>query len=85
MPESTTNINMPSVPLAEFYEMKGQLNGQDRELKALREEVADVKKDIRQLLEAVNRGKGGLWVAITMGSLVGGVITVVGEMLFRGH
>jgi hypothetical protein len=85
MPESTTNINMPSVPLGEFYEMKGQLNGQDRELKALREEVAEVKKDIRTLLEAVNRGKGGLWAAITIGSLIGGVITLLGEFFLRGH
>lgn len=65
--------------------MKGQLDGQDRELKALARELGDVKKDVKELLAVINRGKGGLWVAITLGSLLGGVVGVIGELLFRGH
>lgn len=82
---TTTNINMPTVPLSEFYQMKGQLDGQDREIKAVRAELGDMKKDIKELLAVVNRGKGGLWVAITLGSVLGGVVGVIGELLFRGH
>lgn len=65
------------VPIDVFWQMKAQLDAQDREL-------ADVKKDIRELLALANRGKGG-WVMLTaVGGLLGALITTAGEMFFHG-
>ena len=69
----------------QFYEMKAQLNSQDREIKDMREDMREIKKDIRDLLAIANKGRGGLWMAVTFGSLVGGIATVFVELFVKGH
>jgi hypothetical protein len=74
----------PGISIGEFYDMRAQLNAQDRELKALRLEVAEVKKDIRDLLALANKSQGGLWMALLFGSSVGGILTILISW-FMGH
>lgn len=69
----------------QFYEMKAQLNSQDREIKDMRSDMKEIKSDIRDLLAIANRGRGGLWMAVAFGGLVGGIATVFVELFTKGH
>jgi hypothetical protein len=37
------------------------------------------------LLAIANKGRGGLWMAVSFGSLVGGVATIFVELFAKGH
>jgi len=69
----------------QLYEMKAQLNAQDREIKDMRADMREIKNDIRDLLAIANKGRGGLWMAVSFGSLVGGVATIFVELFAKGH
>lgn len=69
----------------QFYEMKAQLNSQDREIRDMRSDMKDIKQDIRNLLEIANKGRGGLWMAVAFGGLVGGIATIFVELFAKGH
>jgi hypothetical protein len=47
----------------------GLLIGQ---VKTLETQVADLQKDVKELLELANKGKGGFWMGMTIASAVGG-------------
>lgn len=84
MMSNTLAVGGGSPSPEQFYEMKAQLNAQDREMKAMREDMRDMKKDIRDLLEIANKGRGGLWMAVAFGGLVGGLATVFVELFAKG-
>lgn len=45
----------------------------ETEVEHLREEVADLRTDVKSLLELANKSKGGFWMGMTIASAVGGV------------
>jgi hypothetical protein len=47
----------------------GLLIGQ---VKTLETQVGDLQKDVKELLELANKGKGGFWMGMTIASAVGG-------------
>lgn len=67
------------LPVQTFWQMKAQLDSQDRELSALKNDVKDIKSDISKILETVNKSKGGWAVLIIFGSVGGFII----ELLFK--
>lgn len=83
------NNNLITAPFGpspeQFYEMKAQLTSQEREIKDMREDLRLIKLDIRDLLAIANRGRGGLWMVMAFGTLVGGVATVFVELFVKGH
>jgi predicted PurR-regulated permease PerM len=42
-----------------------------------------LSKDVKELLELANKGKGGFWMGMTIASAVGGVFTFIGERLLK--
>lgn len=52
----------------------GMLIGQ---VKTLEDQVSDMQKDIKELLELANKSKGGMWMGMAVASTVGGVISWV--------
>jgi hypothetical protein len=50
----------------------GMLIGQ---VKTLEDQVSDMQKDIKELLELANKSKGGMWMGMAVASTVGGVIS----------
>lgn len=50
----------------------GLLIGQ---VKTLENQVEDLQKDVKQLLELANKGKGGFWMGMTIASFMGGLVT----------
>ena len=52
-------------------------------VEALQNEVHSLSKDVKALLELANQSKGGFWMGMTIASTVGGILTYVGERLFK--
>jgi hypothetical protein len=55
----------------------------EAEVKSLQGEVSGLRNDVKELLELANRSRGGFWVGMSIASLVGGVITFVGERFIK--
>lgn len=49
----------------------------EAEVQSLRAQVASLQQDVRTLLEMANRSRGGLWVGMTMASMLGGLASWV--------
>jgi hypothetical protein len=54
----------------------------EAEVHSLRTQVADLQKDMRELLELANRSKGGLWVGMGIAALAGSVVSWIAGHLF---
>lgn len=61
------------LPVQTFWQMKAQLDSQDRELSAVKTDVKDIKSDVKNVLEIVNKGKGG-WAVLLLCGSVGGFL-----------
>jgi DNA anti-recombination protein RmuC len=55
----------------------------EAQVEALQNEVHTLSKDVKSLLELANKSKGGFWMGMTIASTVGGILTYVGERLFK--
>jgi hypothetical protein len=55
----------------------------EAQVEALQSEVHTLSKDVKSLLELANKSKGGFWMGMTIASTVGGILTYVGERLFK--
>ena len=55
----------------------------EAQVEALQAEVHSLSKDVKELLELANKGKGGFWMGMTIASAVGGVFTFIGESLLK--
>jgi hypothetical protein len=55
----------------------------EAQVEALQAEVHSLSKDVKALLELANKSKGGFWMGMTIASTVGGILTYVGERLFK--
>lgn len=49
----------------------------------LSRKVDSMDADIKKLLALANQSKGGFWMGMTIASVFGGVITFIGERMFR--
>jgi hypothetical protein len=67
---------MDEVSAREFGKLEAQVE-------SLQEEVSDLRKDVKCLLELANKSKGGFWMGMTIASLVGGFITFFIDRLFK--
>lgn len=67
---------MDEVSAREFGKLEAQVE-------ALQEEVTDLRKDVKCLLELANKSKGGFWMGMTIASLCGGVITFFVDRMFK--
>ena len=55
----------------------------EAQVEALQTEVHSLSQDVKALLELANKSKGGFWMGMTIASTVGGILTYVGEKLFK--
>ena len=55
----------------------------EAQVEALQAEVHSLSKDVKALLELANKGKGGLWMGMTIASFMGGVITFVADRVWK--
>lgn len=55
----------------------------EAQVEALQNEVHQLSKDVKALLELANKGKGGFWMGMTIASMVGGFITFVGGKFIK--
>lgn len=54
----------------------------EAQVEALEKEVHALRTDVRALLELANQSKGGLWVGMSIASVLGGLVTfVMGKVL----
>jgi hypothetical protein len=67
---------MDDVSAREFGRLEAQVD-------ALQNEVSDLRKDVKCLLELANKSKGGFWMGMTIASLVGGAITFFMDRVFK--
>jgi len=52
-------------------------------VEGLEAKVSSMDSDIKTLLALANQSKGGFWMGMTIASAVGGVLTFIGERLFK--
>jgi hypothetical protein len=55
----------------------------EAQVEALQSEVHSLSKDVKELLELANKGKGGFWMGMMIASAVGGIFTFIGERLLK--
>lgn len=55
----------------------------EAQVEALQNEVHQLSKDVKSLLELANKSKGGFWTGMMIASAIGGLITFVGGKLMR--
>jgi len=55
----------------------------EAQVEALQTEVHSLSKDVKALLELANKSKGGFWMGMTIASTVGGILTYIGERMFK--
>jgi DNA anti-recombination protein RmuC len=67
---------MEDVSAREFGRLEAQVD-------ALQNEVSDLRKDVKCLLELANKSKGGFWMGMTIASLVGGGMTFFMDRFFK--
>ena len=67
---------MAEIDPREFGKLEAQVS-------ALQAEVHSLSKDVKCLLELANKSKGGFWMGMTIASTVGGILTYIGERLFK--
>ena len=48
-----------------------------QKLESMDDEVKELKKDVKSLLELANKSRGGFWMGMTIASGVGGLITYI--------
>ena len=60
----------------EFGKLEAQVD-------ALQNEVHQLSKDVKALLELANKGKGGFWGGMMVASAVGGAFTFIVEKILK--
>ena len=61
---------MDEVSAREFGRLEAQVE-------ALQNEVHNLSKDVKCLLELANKSKGGFWMGMTVASAIGGLVTFI--------
>lgn len=51
----------------------------EAEVQSLQSEVADLRADVKTLLELANKSKGGFWIGMAIASAAGGVVTFIAD------
>lgn len=67
---------MDEVSAREFGRLEAQVE-------ALQNEVHNLSKDVKCLLELANKSKGGFWMGMTIASVVGGLFTFFVDRFFK--
>jgi DNA anti-recombination protein RmuC len=55
----------------------------EAQVEALQKEMESLSYDVKALLELANKGKGGIWIGMTIASFMGGVITFCADRLWK--
>jgi hypothetical protein len=55
----------------------------EAQVEALNGQVTQLSNDVKSLLELANKGKGGIWIGMTIASFMGGVITFCADRLWK--
>ena len=58
----------------EFGRLQATVEAQAGELKALRQDLQAVRADLNKLIVVAERGKGALWMTLTVGGVIGGFL-----------
>lgn len=48
-----------------------------QKVETMEAEMAEIRKDVKELLELANKSRGGFWMGMAIASGVGGVITYI--------
>jgi hypothetical protein len=51
----------------------------EAEVQSLQSEVADLRADVKTLLELANKSKGGFWMGMAIASAFGGLVTFIAD------
>jgi hypothetical protein len=68
-----------SIDPIEFGRVLARLDQQDQQSAEMREELRQMREEIRGLLALANRGKGALFTLTSMGAAVGAVLGALGH------
>ena len=72
---------MPVDPI-EFGRLQATVESQSQQLDAMVRAMEQIRKDVHKLMAISERGKGALWMALTVGGVLGGFLN---WLFTRGH
>jgi hypothetical protein len=55
----------------------------EAQVELLQNEVTELSKDVKSLLELANQSKGGFWMGMAIASTMGGLISFIGSKLIK--
>lgn len=55
----------------------------EAQVELLQNEVTELSKDVKSLLELANQSKGGFWMGMAIASTMGGLISFIGGKLIK--
>lgn len=67
---------MAEIDARDFGRLEAQVD-------SLQIQVSQLSTDVKSLLELANKGKGGIWIGMTIASFMGGVITFCADRLWK--
>ena len=67
---------MSDIDAREFGKLEAQVE-------ALQKEMHSLSADVKALLELANKGKGGVWMGMTIASFMGGIVTFVADRVWK--
>jgi hypothetical protein len=67
---------MAEIDARDFGRLEAQVD-------SLQLQVSQLSTDVKALLELANKGKGGIWIGMTIASFMGGVITFCADRLWK--
>lgn len=67
---------MAEIDARDFGRLEAQVD-------SLQIQVSQLSTDVKALLELANKGKGGIWIGMTIASFMGGVITFCADRLWK--
>lgn len=74
--DEMTKLEAKMIDPVDYGNLKGRVE-------TLQRDVADIKADVRTLVDLANRSKGGFWVGMSIASVLGGAMTFIAERLLK--
>lgn len=76
-------METPEIDPIRYGAMWQRVQDYERRFEVVDKKLDKMEDQLAQLLELANKSKGGFWMGMTIASVVGGLLTWIGNHLFK--